>query len=189
MKAIMQRRLRDFDKSFVLFREMGKFFPLPWHYHPEYELVLVTKSTGRRMVGDHIGYFQEGDLVFMGPDLPHVWVNDALYYKHSDLLADAIVIQFEDSFLGKDFMQIPEMEPFIKFLALSKCGMVIKGNARKKIAALMEKMIMVDYGLQRLSMLFTIFDILSETNEYELLASPGYIQHTQNDFNNADRIS
>jgi hypothetical protein len=57
---------KETDKSFVLFREVGKSFPCPWHYHPEYELVLVLKSTGRRLVGDNIGYFKEGDLVLMG---------------------------------------------------------------------------------------------------------------------------
>ena len=57
MKAIEQRLPQDFDKSFIVFREAGQFFPCPWHYHPEYELVLITSSTGRRMVGDHIGYF------------------------------------------------------------------------------------------------------------------------------------
>ena len=80
MKYIEVRLPQDFDKSFTVFREFGEFFPCPWHYHPEYELVLITKSTGRRMVGDHIGYFGEEDLVFMGPYLPHVWVNDPEFF-------------------------------------------------------------------------------------------------------------
>lgn len=57
MKSIEVRLPQDFDKSFIVFKEQGDYFPCPWHYHPEYELVLVLKSTGRRMVGDHIGYF------------------------------------------------------------------------------------------------------------------------------------
>ena len=74
-------------------------FETPWHYHPEYELVLIIKSTGRRMVGDHIGYFDEGDLVFMGPELPHVWVNDTKYTTgQADSPASAIVIQFIEQF-------------------------------------------------------------------------------------------
>jgi len=72
MKAIEQRLPKEIDKSFIVFRERGKFFPAPWHFHPEYELVQVTKSTGRRMVGDHIGYFNEGDLVLMGHGDHHV---------------------------------------------------------------------------------------------------------------------
>lgn len=188
MKAIEKRLPREYDKSFIVFREVGPFFPVPWHYHPEYELVLVTKSTGRRMVGDHIGYFEDGDLVFMGPRLPHVWVNDTAYYENTGLEADAIVIHFEESFLGADFLNIPEMENFKKFLQLSRRGLAIKGNTREKINALMKKMLVTGHGLKQLSLLLKIFDILSNYPEYESLASPGYLLSSQAD-DQSDRFS
>lgn len=104
MKSIEVRLPQDFDKSFVVFKEKGQYFPCPWHYHPEYELVLVLKSQGRRMVGDHIGNFQEGDLVCMGPYLPHVWVNESSFVDGTaDYEAEAIVIHFQEDFLGEDF--------------------------------------------------------------------------------------
>jgi AraC-like DNA-binding protein len=179
MKAIEQRLPQEFDKSFIVFRETGQFFPCPWHYHPEYELVQITSSTGRRMVGDHIGYFEKDDLVFMGPKLPHVWINDQQYINgEADHLADGIVVQFLPDFLGDKFLNIPEIEDFKNVLELSERGMVIKGETREKINALMKRMLNLS-GLKRLSVLFTIFDLLSTTKEYELLASPGYLQKTQ----------
>ncbi|MBX2925658.1 MAG: AraC family transcriptional regulator [Chitinophagaceae bacterium] len=188
MKAVEVRLPKEFDKSFIVFREKGCFFPVPWHYHPEYELVLVTKSTGRRMVGDHIGYFDEGDLVLMGPMLPHVWVNDAAYINGNNKdAADAIVVQFVEDFLGEKFLQIPEIEGLKKILKLSANGLEIKGNTRKKINDLMAKMLNAT-GLQRLSLLFAIFDLLSNTREYTLLASPAFVNSTalqeSNRFNN-----
>ncbi len=181
MKAIEQRLPQDFDKSFVVFREKGQYFPCPWHYHPEYELVLVVKSTGRRMVGDHIGYFDENDLVFMGPALPHVWVNDPQYLKgEAPYPADAIVIHFTQDFLGAKFFNIPEMGSFRNMLELSRQGLAIKGAARDRINALMKQMLYMG-GLKRLAYLISIFDILSDTYEYEVLASPGFIQQTQLD--------
>ena len=179
MKSIERRLPQEIDKSFIVFNEVGPYFPYPWHYHPEYELVMIRRSTGRRMVGDHIGHFEEGDLVFMGPLIPHVWVNDPEFVQgKKEYLADAIVIQFVDNFLGQTFMQIPEMEEFRQFLKISDRGMVIKGKAREKINALMEEML-PNNGLQRLSSLFSIFDILSglKKSEYELLASPGSLQN------------
>ncbi len=176
MKSIEIRLPRDFDKSFTVFREHGKSFPCPWHYHPEYELVLVLKSYGRRMVGDNIGKFEEGDLVFMGPNLPHVWVNDPVFIQGQvDYLAEAIVIHFKEDFLGGNFFNIPELESFKKFLELSSRGMVINGKAKKSIAELMLKMTEMD-GLQRLASLMSIFDKLSKTNDITLLASPGFVQ-------------
>ncbi|MEJ7827503.1 MAG: AraC family transcriptional regulator [Segetibacter sp.] len=179
MKSIERRLPQEIDKSFIVFNEVGPYFPYPWHYHPEYELVMIRRSTGRRMVGDHIGHFEEGDLVFMGPLIPHVWVNDPEFVQgKKEYLANAIVIQFVDNFLGQTFMQIPEMNEFRQFLKISDRGMVIKGKAREKINALMEEML-PNNGLQRLSSLFSIFDILSglKKSEYELLASPGSLQN------------
>lgn len=179
MKSIEVRLPQDFDKSFVVFKEKGKYFPCPWHYHPEYELVLVLKSTGRRMVGDHIGNFQEGDLVFMGPYLPHVWVNDSIFVaSQANYEADAIVIHFKEDFLGGDFLKIPEMDPLRNFLKLSSRGIAVNGQAKEQINALMIGMVNMN-GIQRLSSLFSIFDILSNTQEYKLLSSPGYRYHSE----------
>lgn len=173
MKSIEVRLPQDFDKSFVVFKETGQYFPCPWHYHPEYELVLVLKSTGRRMVGDHIGCFQEGDLVCLGPYLPHVWVNDPLYITgKAGHEADAVVIHFKEDFLGADFLKIPEMESFRNFLKLSDRGMAFCGKTKEMINTLMIGMVKMN-GIQRLSSLLSIFDILSNTQEYKLLSSPG----------------
>ncbi|AKP49630.1 AraC family transcriptional regulator [Cyclobacterium amurskyense] len=175
MKTIEVRLPQEFDKSFIVFKEKGPYFPCPWHYHPEYELVLVLKSTGKRMVGDHIGYFEPGDLVCMGPYLPHVWLNDPVYTKgEADHDAEAIVIQFQADFLGADFLQIPEMENIKSILGLASRGMAFTGKTKEKITALMTEMVHMN-GIQRLSSLLSIFDILSRNKEYQLLASPGYI--------------
>lgn len=187
MKSVEMRFPQDIEKSFVVFEEIGQYFPVPWHYHPEYEIVLVIKSTGRRMVGDNIGYFNPGDLVCMGPLLPHVWVNDPVFINgRAGYLAEAVGIHFNDNFLGEKFLEIPEMQSFKKFLSLFSRGIVIQGKAKKEIGALMKKMPEMN-GLQRLASLLSIFDILSQTTEYELLVSPGFVQNI--DFKVSDRSS
>lgn len=187
MKAVEYRLPKEFDKSFIVFTERGKYFPCPWHYHPEYEFVLVNRSTGRRMVGDHIGHFGKGDLVFMGPALPHVWVNDATYVKgQASQEADAVVVHFLEDFIGANFLGLPELEPLKKVLALSKRGIVIQGRTKLEISHLMNGMI-GESGIKRLSSLFSIFDILAHSNEYEPLASPNYMQHTNGYY--SDRFS
>lgn len=187
MKAVECHLPQEFDKSFIVYKEEGNFFPCPWHYHPEYELVLVNKSTGVRMVGDHIGYFNEGDLVFIGAALPHLWINDPEYINGQvSNSAEAIVIHFVENFLGDNFFNLPEMSPLKNFLRLSKHGLVIKGVTRSRIASLMNKMLNMN-GIQRLSALFTIFDVLCSSSEYESLASPGYLKLGQTD--SSDRFS
>ena len=187
MKAVEYRLPKEFDKSFIVFKETGLFFPCPWHYHPEYEFVLINKSTGRRMVGDHIGSFSAGDLVLMGPGLPHVWVNDQKYFEPSNRAeADAVVLHFMDNFLGENFLNLPETIGLKKVLRLSHRGLVITGNTRYRIAGLMNDMV-DQTGLKRLSSLFAIFDILAKSTEYEPLASPTYMENTKEAY--SDRFS
>lgn len=174
MRLVERRLPQEIDKSFIVFREYGSAFPDAWHHHPEYELVLVTKSTGRRMVGDHIEYFQEGDLVFLGSRLPHVWMNDSRSKEQPNHIAEAIVIQFNENFIGDCFWNIPEMESFKSFLKLSKRGFAIRGHKKKKISILMKRMLNMN-GIQRLSALLSIFDVLSSSGEdHEFLANPGF---------------
>lgn len=139
------------------------------------------------MVGDNIGYFGEGDLVFIGTKVPHLWINDPEYINGKVRnSAQAIVIHFLEDFLGRNFFDIPEMSSLRTFLTLSQHGLAIQGVTRLRIASIMNKMLTMN-GIQRLSALFTIFDLLCSTSEYELLASPGYLDAGQTD--TSDRFS
>lgn len=179
MDPVEFRLPKDINSSFIVFREYGSYFPCPWHYHPEYEIVLITKSTGRRMVGDHIGYFEPGDLVFIGSWVPHLSLNDEEYMQEgSSLEADATVIHFKKDFLGKKLLKAPEFEAFNKVLKLSKRGLAIHGETREKISKIMLSMHELD-GLTRLAALFQIFHILSSSKEYEILTSPHFMENYQ----------
>jgi AraC-like DNA-binding protein len=118
--------------------------------------------------------------------LPHVWVNDAVYTTgQTDEQADAIVVHFGGDFLGENFLSIPEMEEFRKVLRLSERGMVIKGQTREKINVLLKQMPRMN-GLQRLSTLLSVFDLMAATTEFDLLASPKFIQNFQ--YESSDRF-
>ena len=57
------------------------FFKAPFHFHPEMELVYIIESYGKRIIGDNIEPFSQDDMVFIGSNLPHVWMNDDIFYK------------------------------------------------------------------------------------------------------------
>jgi AraC-like DNA-binding protein len=61
-----------------MLRCLAHGFPTPlarWHFHDEYELHLITATSGKAFVGDWIGPFHPGHLVLCGPRLPHNWVS------------------------------------------------------------------------------------------------------------------
>lgn len=186
MKPILEKLTPEPECSFVLQKDSFPYYPTPWHYHPEYELVLVLQSSGKKIIGDHISYFSEGDLTLMGPNLPHVYDNDPAYYEaSSQLKAEAIVIHFAEDFLGKDFFNLPEMAKVKKLLNASRRGLQIEGELRKEIAGRMEKMLHYSPTL-RLTELLHILVILSHHESLKPLASAGFVRHYGNA--NAERL-
>jgi AraC-like DNA-binding protein len=157
-------------KSFVVHNEKDPF--TPWHHHPEYELVLIVKGKGKRLVGDHVARFNKNDLVFVGPYLPHQWVCDCdegdLANGPSD---EAFVIQFGYDFLGNEFFEIPENSSLKRFLLESTRGYEIYGKNKTQIISILHKMFGMN-DVQRLYALLNIFEIMGSATEYHILASP-----------------
>ena len=51
------------SNSYINFyKEDLPHFIVPWHYHPEIEIMYILEGIGTRFVGDHIGRYQEGDV-------------------------------------------------------------------------------------------------------------------------------
>jgi AraC-like DNA-binding protein len=177
MKLIVERLNKDAQSSFVLQKDVFAHYPTPWHHHPEFELVLVLKSSGDKIIGDHMSSFTDGDLAFLGPNLPHVYRNSKSYYEeNSALRAEAIVIHFNLDFLGNGFFSIPEMESIAKFLEESMMGFSIIGKTRQVVAQKMIRMLQIT-GPERIIELLTILHLLADTKEKKKLASPGFIQN------------
>lgn len=187
MHPILEKVSTDSTNSFALKEEILPYIKIGWHFHPEYELTLFTESTGKRFIGDHTDNFGPGDLLLLGPNLPHYMRNDEIYYKNEPgLRIRAIVIHFSRDFIGDKFFDIPEMIPVKKLLHNASRGIHIYGEAQKKVAPLMEKLLKVN-GYSRLMCLLDILQQIAHSDEQRLLSSLGY----QNSFslNDAERIN
>jgi AraC-like DNA-binding protein len=76
MKPFLEKVQRPPGASWAwLDRRLDDGIPFQWHHHPEFELTLTLNSRGQRFIGDHIGDYDDGDLVLIGPNLPHTWVS------------------------------------------------------------------------------------------------------------------
>lgn len=76
MKAYLEHLPQSPNASWSMRnRCLDDAIPFQWHHHPELELTLTLNSTGQRFVGDHVGSYTHGDLVLVGPNLPHTWAS------------------------------------------------------------------------------------------------------------------
>ena len=174
MKLITVRLPKGPNNSFIYFIEHDPFSL--WHYHPEYELVLITRGKGKRMVGDNISQFEEDDLVFVGSKTPHEWLCDSKYFTGPNgFWGEGLVIHFQHDFLGQDFFNIPEFRSLQKFLNDSARGFQFLGESKRMIISIMLKMRKMN-DIEKLYALFSIFQILATTDEIKILSSPGFIK-------------
>lgn len=163
------------SSSITVKREVTPYMDYPWHYHPEFEIILVEKSYGIRFMGNHIGNFSDGDLVFISSNLPHVWKNDIDFYQgNKDLFVDVYVIHFREDALKEGFFDLPELTHVKKLFLLGQQGILIQpGSDHDRIAASIKEVV-TSSGFNRLSLFLKTLDIIANTKDYELLSSPGY---------------
>jgi len=173
--------------SIFVKRESTPYMDYPWHYHPEFEIIFVEKSYGIRLMGNHIGHFSDGDLMFISPNLPHVWRNDKDFYQgKDDRYVDVYVIQFREDALSPGFFNLPEFTHIRKLFILGQQGVLINGKDHSNIANLIKRVYNTS-GIERLTAFLSTLDAIANTDEYMLLSSPGYANTVNN--TDAERIN
>ena len=170
MKASLEKIEPGFGSSFTIrkFTDAQYHSKPHWHFHPEYEIVYISNGRGKRHIGDHISYYEDGDLIFLGPNLPHFGFTEELYEKHVE-----IVLQMKEDFLGHDFLSKPELQRIQQLFDRSKQGLSFSGATKKKIGAELEAMVEMD-TFDRLIRLLQMLKDLAESSDYELLNANGF---------------
>jgi AraC-like DNA-binding protein len=170
MKARIERVSPGGAASFLCRRRIDPRFGFYWHAHPEIELTLIVRSRGRRFVGDSIEPYEDGDLVLVGPNLPHTWDSDPRRSGRHE----ALFCQFSGSFLGEDFLHAPELAAVRRLLDRSAQGLRFTGRTQKAAARRMEGMDRLQ-GLGRLAALLEVLDLLARSREVRPLSSPEFV--------------
>jgi AraC-like DNA-binding protein len=175
MKLHLLNRDNPENSSFAVTQHREPFFLKIWHYHPELELVLNIKGTGTRFVGDSIKKFDEGEVVLIGKNLPHMWLNDELYFdENSNLIVEDIAVHFKKEFLGFDFLEASEMKHISKLLSIARYGIKFLDLDQKVVTAL-EKMAEMEEGFERTMKFIYVLNMLAKHRNYELLSSEIFV--------------
>ncbi|MBC7826159.1 MAG: AraC family transcriptional regulator [Chitinophagaceae bacterium] len=160
--------------SFDIRHEKAAYFDNPWHYHPEFELTLVTSSRGIRFVGDSVEQFEEDDLVLLGSNLPHYWRNDEEYYKKQSMqYAEAYILRFRSDLIKKMILDTPETIKISQMFTNSSRGIWFTKTVARRVHALFIKILHVQ-GTERIIGFLELMHLLSMATDGRTLSTKSF---------------
>ncbi len=178
MKPLLKLINAKKDSIFDVMRvDEPHFFP-HWHFHPECELMLVLEGSGMRFVGDSMERFQEGDLVFYGANIPHLYRSDKEFYEDKlSATSKATVVYFNE----QNFWDSQNISQLKKLFSNAKRGIRFTGVTQSRLQERIVKLCNSREGLDKMIDLLSILKIMSESNEYTLLSSDAFTSITATD--------
>lgn len=147
-----------------------------WHYHQEFELSFITEGSGSRIVGDSVEEFHPGDLIFIGPRIPHVWFSGApVLNQHSGRTLESVYLLFNQEILPGGLTSLPEFVHVNRAIQLSERGIRITGDTLNQVSRIMLQLPYLN-SMKRLMLFYEIMNIIGESDSFTFLASADYIK-------------
>lgn len=175
MPAYLEKiRLKE-DESFFIGVFQDNLEKSSWHYHNNYEISFITEGTGKRIVADSIEDFHPGDLVFLGPSLPHVWIAEKGSIGPSSRTLEMVFLQFTTAVLPVQVLELPEFKNIKRALTLSERGIQITGQTLNEVSEIMLQLPYLGH-LERMMQFFRLMDIIGKSGSNVGLASDEYLK-------------
>lgn len=156
--------------TFTCFRRQEEHFTFSWHHHREYELTLITEGSGMRYVGTTVEPYEPGDLVLLGPDLPHTFSS----VPTPEGRAGAAVAQFRADFLGPGFFELPQFAAVGALLRRSVRGIAF-APAPPRIHDTVARLPSLEPAVGTLALLDVLHHLAVSGTGHEL-TGPGYAE-------------
>jgi len=176
MKELLEQIKLNPDESFFIGIFQDHIDKSHWHYHQEFELSFITEGSGRRIVGDSIEEFHPGDLIFIGPRIPHVWFPEETHrWQHSGRTLESVYMLFNQNILPEALTTLPEFNHIRQAVQLSERGIRITGETLNEVSRIMLQLPYMS-RIKRLMMFYEIMDLIGKSDSFSFLASEDYIK-------------
>ncbi|MFV9485081.1 AraC family transcriptional regulator [Christiangramia sp. ASW11-125] len=171
MKPIYFKIPKTENKAIRVQEEAGKYFYGKLHYHPEYQITLIEKGTGLFYGGTNVVKFEEGDLYFIGQDVPHLIKSSAKYYESDSPGIKGLSIFFSYNSFGESFFEVPELRKIRNLLLNAKRVIKLRRNSEFNL----EQMMLDMRSATNEGRVIQLLKILSQFNDenYEFLNATG----------------
>ena len=134
-----------------------------WHYHPEYELIFISGASGTRHIGEHIAKYEESDLAFIGPNIPHLNFD---YGIRTDY--EKIVVQMNKDFLREDLQKMPELADIRLLFERGRKVVLFHGETKRQIGEKLKQLAQTTHFRQFIALL-EVFQLLATSSDYTVL--------------------
>jgi AraC-like DNA-binding protein len=159
------------DESLKVWSHGYPYRTVRWHFHPEYEIQVITSTTGKYFVGDFIGSFEPGNLVMTGPNLPHNWVSNVPHGERVD--ERCLILQFDAEVIAQAVKAFPELKRVECLLDASRWGVLFTPKTGAAAEPIMREMLGAQ-GMRRITLFLALLDLLVQGTEQVKLASAAY---------------
>ncbi|SDR61852.1 transcriptional regulator, AraC family [Paraburkholderia tuberum] len=159
------------DESFKVWSHGYPYRTVRWHFHPEYEIHLITSTAGKYFVGDFIGDFEPGNLVMTETKLPHNWVSNVPPGERVD--ERCLILQFDAEFVARAVAVFPELKRVEPLLEASCWGVLFAPETGAAAEPVMREMLGAQ-GIRRITLFVALLDLLVQSKGAMKLASAAY---------------
>lgn len=147
-----------------------------WHYHEDFEIHLVVATSGKFFVGNYLGNFVPGNLVLVGPGLPHNWISTDAPTEGVEIRDHCIIFNRAPIEQSAQFIfEMKELLPLldrasqgIEFFDIFDCALDFFQRIKEST------------NLVRLGIFFEFLGVLARTKNFRLL-SDVFFQNTENE--------
>ncbi|MFA5327314.1 MAG: AraC family transcriptional regulator [Prolixibacteraceae bacterium] len=148
-------------------------FTYPWHFHSEFEIVYVLKSSGKRFVADSVEPFRDGDITLLGSNLPHFWKSEKTDQDNVPVHVNAIVVQFHKDFFREEINSYPEFHRISELLKRALRGIHFLSPDSEKLGRMLKRLLKLN-GLERMLYFIKLMDAMASIDNFRILASKAY---------------
>ena len=151
----------------LLNRRLADAIPFEWHHHPEYELTLTLNSRGHRYISSDVARYEDGDLVLVGPNVPHSWASAELIRTEEPHIA--LVIWFSKAWAESLVTLFPEMAPIRALLAAAQNALTFSASVSRQVRPMIEAMLNQEPAERLLSLLVVLTALARDTHATRIL--------------------
>ncbi len=164
------------DRSFRIEQDRMPHFYGHLHFHPEIQLTLIQEGEGTLIVGDKIDRFAPGDVLMLGPNLPHVLRSDPDYYQPESVRQSvAVSVLFRPEQMEAGVLNLPETLHLRQLLAESQHGVRLRSSNNPALISQFDNLPGQRPFEQLLTLLHVLDELAAQPNR-EVLSVTAYVQ-------------